>query len=305
MSWLPDNDPQCLERNTPETAIDLVIAPNMRDIGDFSVRRVLPAPKQRAVGPFVFFDHMGPATFGPGQALAVPPHPHIGLATLTYLYEGSIVHRDSLGFRQLIAPGAVNWMSAGRGIVHSERSPEHLLEETHALAGLQVWVALPKQHEQTAPSFVHYSVSSLPVLEEQGVSVRVVAGECFGLRSRLDTLSPLFYADIALAPGGRIKIDADYVERALYLVSGSVMIDGEEYEDKQMLVLKPGAEIIVSSHYGADLVAVGGEPLDGPRHVWWNFVASDRDLIEQAKEDWRNGQFGQVPGDSEYIPLPQ
>ncbi len=305
MSWLPDSEPQCLERSATEAPVSLVIAPNMRDIGDFSVRRVLPAPAQRAVGPFVFFDHMGPASFGPGQALSVRPHPHIGLATLTYLYEGSIVHRDSLGFRQMIAPGAVNWMTAGRGIVHSERSPEHLLAETHALMGLQVWVALPKSHEQTAPGFVHYSVSSLPVVEDVGVTVRVVAGDCFGVHSRLETLSPLFYVDIALAPGGKVKIDADYVERALYLVSGAVTIDGEEYQDKQMLVLKPGAEIVVSSPQGADLVAVGGEPLDGPRHLWWNFVASDREMIEQAKEDWRNGEFGQVPGDSEYIPLPE
>lgn len=305
MSWLPDADPECQERSGKDVPVSLIITPNMRDIGDFSVRRVLPAPAQRAVGPFVFFDHMGPAEFGPGQALAVRPHPHIGLATLTYLYEGSIVHRDSLGFRQIITPGAVNWMTAGRGIVHSERSPEHLLADTHRLMGLQVWVALPKNHEQTAPAFVHYSVSSLPVVETPGVTVRVVAGECFGVRSRLETLSPLFYADIALAPGGRVKIEADYTERALYLVAGSVCVDGIEYGDKQMLVLKPDAEIVVSSDQGAELVAVGGEPLDGPRHLWWNFVASDKALIEQAKEEWRNGQFGQVPGDSEYIPLPE
>src|SRR5690606_12286731 len=187
MSRLPDIDPECQARGGSDAPVELVITPNMRDIGEFSVRRVLPAPKQRAVGPFVFFDQMGPVDFAPSKGLAVRPHPHIGLATLTYLYEGHIVHRDSLGFRQVISPGAVNWMTAGRGIVHSERSPEHTLDETRRLLGLQVWVALPKTHEQTAPSFVHYSVSSLPVLEAGGVIVRDVAGEGFGTHVTSET----------------------------------------------------------------------------------------------------------------------
>src|SRR5690606_673233 len=187
----------------------------------------------------------------------------------------------------------------------SERSPEHTMDETRRLLGLQVWVALPKSHEQTAPSFVHYSVSSLPVLEAGGVSVRVVAGECFGTHSRLETLSPLCYADIALAPGAKVKMEADYTERALYLVSGAITIDGCTFSDRQMLVLKPNADIIVSSEQGADFVLIGGEPLDGPRHLWWNFVASDKELIEEAKNNWREQKFGQVPGDSEYIPLPE
>lgn len=303
MSWLPDMEPDCLKQQE-QVPVETVIVPNLRDIGDFSVRRVLPAPERRSVGPFVFFDHMGPTEFKPGQGLEVRPHPHIGLSTLTYLYEGSIVHRDSLGFKQAIHPGAVNWMTAGRGIVHSERSPEATGSAPRRLMGLQVWVALPKEHEQRAPSFVHYSVSSLPEVEEAGASVRIIAGDCFGAHSRLETLSPLFYADVRLQPGSRIKIDAEYTERALYVVTGSIEVDGCVFSDGQMAVLRPGAEIVVYSERGAAFAAVGGEPMDGPRHLWWNFVASDKALIEKAKLDWKQGKFGHVPGDSEFIPLP-
>lgn len=305
MSRLADADPDCRQQGDAGVPVETVIIPNMRDIGDFSVRRILPAPKRRAVGPFVFFDHMGPTTFNPGAGLDVRPHPHIGLSTLTYLYEGSILHRDSLGFKQLIAPGAVNWMTAGRGIVHSERSSDTARAQGQTLMGLQVWVALPKAFEQCAAQFVHYSVASLPEIEADGARVRVVAGECFGAHARLETQSPLFYADVNLAPGGVLKIDADYTERAIYLVTGAIEVDGCRFSDGQMAVLKPAAEIIVRSATGAVFVVVGGEPLDGPRHLWWNFVASDRELIEQAKADWREGKFGHVPGDTDFIPLPE
>ncbi|WP_049722904.1 pirin family protein [Gilvimarinus polysaccharolyticus] len=305
MSRLTDTDPDCRRLNEPEAPVETIIIPNMRDIGDFSVRRVLPAPARRAVGPFIFFDHMGPTTFAPGHGLDICPHPHIGLSTLTYLYEGSILHRDSLGFKQLITPGAINWMTAGRGIVHSERSSEQAREQGQTLMGLQMWVALPKALEQCAAQFQHYSVSSLPELAADGVKVRVVAGECFGVHARLETHSSLFYADITVEPGRYIKIDADYIERAIYLVQGVISVDDCTFGAGQMLVLKPGAEIIVHSSSGAAFAVIGGEPLDGPRHLWWNFVASDRELIEQAKADWRDGKFGRVPGDNELIPLPE
>jgi redox-sensitive bicupin YhaK (pirin superfamily) len=305
MSRLADADPECRQQRDTEVPVETVIIPNMRDIGDFSVRRVLPAPERRAVGPFVFFDHMGPTTFALGNGLDIRPHPHIGLSTLTYLYEGSILHRDSLGYKQQITPGAVNWMTAGRGIVHSERSGERVREQGQTLMGLQVWVALPKALEQCAAQFMHYSVSSLPELEADGARIRVVAGECFGVHARLETHSPLFYADISIAPGGRVKIAADYTERAIYLMAGTIEVDGATFTERRMVVLKPSAEIIVHSATGASFVVLGGEPLDGPRHLWWNFVASDRELIEQAKSDWRDGKFGHVPGDHDFIPLPE
>ena len=304
MSWLPDADPRCDSSKGKTAPVETVITPNLRDLEGFSVRRVLPAPERRAVGPFVFFDHMGPTEFAAGQGLAVRPHPHIGLSTLTYLYQGHIVHRDSLGFKQLIRPGEINWMTAGRGIVHSERSPEDELARVSELMGLQVWVALPRESEEIAPAFTHYSVSSQPEVEASGVNIRVVAGEAFGLRARLKTLTPLFFVDIRLQPGATTGLEVEYTERAVYIVRGSAEVDGQVFTEGQMAVLRPECKISLTSAGGAWLVAVGGEPLDGPRHMWWNFVASDREAIERAKTNWQQGKFGHVPGDSEAIPLP-
>ncbi|WP_020208671.1 pirin family protein [Gilvimarinus chinensis] len=305
MSWLPDSEPHCRQKksNTKE-AVDVIITPNSRDLEGFSVRRALPSVECRAVGPFVFFDHMEANESSPEKGLAVKPHPHIGLSTLTYLYEGSIVHRDSLGFKQLIRPGAVNWMTAGRGIVHSERSPESSDLASQQLMGLQVWAALPKEMEQCAPSFTHYSTSSLPEFSASGAFVRVVAGDCFGLHAKLTTPSPLFFVDIQLEPNSCLQLDIEYTERAFYVVSGSVEVDSVLYSVGEMVVLKPDAEIMLKTQTGVSIVAIGGEPLDGPRHIWWNFVATDRQLIEQAKADWQAGRFGHVPGDSEFVPLP-
>lgn len=305
MSWLPDSEPHCCPAQpSKKGAVDIVITPNSRDLEGFSVRRALPAIERRAVGPFVFFDHMGPSEFGSDDGLAVRPHPHIGLSTLTYLYEGAIVHRDSLGFKQLIRPGAVNWMTAGRGIVHSERSPDQSGSDPRKLMGLQVWAALPKEQEQCAASFTHYSSSSVPELEADGARVRVIAGECFGLHAKLTAPSPLFFIDVLLESNSQLLLEVDYTERAFYVVNGSVEVDAQCYQTGQMAVLKPGSEVVFNSKTGASLAVIGGEPLDGPRHMWWNFVASDRALIEQAKADWQAGRFGHVPGDSEFVPLP-
>ncbi|UTF59195.1 pirin family protein [Gilvimarinus sp. DA14] len=303
MSWLPDSEPHCCPaQQGKKGSVDIVITPNTRDLEGFSVRRALPAVERRAVGPFVFFDHMGPAQLSAAGGLAVRPHPHIGLSTLTYLYEGEIVHRDSLGFKQLIRPGAVNWMTAGRGIVHSERSPESAAEQR--LMGLQVWAALPKEQEQCAPSFTHYSTSSVPEAEADGARIRVVAGECFGMCAKLQTSAPLFFVDVQLQAQSRLLLEAEYTERAFYVVSGDVAVGSERFSAGQMVVLKPDSEVILSSQEGASLAVIGGEPLDGPRHIWWNFVATERELIEQAKADWQAGRFGHVPGDSEFVPLP-
>lgn len=287
-----------------DAAIPATIDSEQRDIDGLVVRRVLPAAERRAVGPFVFFDHMGPTTYEPGTGLVVRPHPHIGLATLTYLYEGVIRHRDSLGYRQDIKPGEVNWMTAGRGIVHSERSPEEEMDRERTLMGLQVWVALPKQDEQIAPGFTHLSASSLPEQRDQGVYIKVIAGTGFGLTSRLKTCSPLFFVDIRLSANMSLPLAIDYPERAIYVVQGELSLDGRIYREGQMVVLSPEAKVTVATRKGVMFVAVGGEALDGPRYLWWNFVASDPRLIEKAKQDWQAGQFGHVPGDQEFIPLP-
>lgn len=298
------SDSSTSEASAAKNQVTEVIHSKAKSLGQFDVRRLLPSAKARSVGPYVFFDHMGPAIFEPGQGIAVRPHPHIGLATLTYLYEGVIRHRDSLGYRQDIKPGAVNWMTAGRGIVHSERSPEETEDQQRRLMGLQVWVALPKSQEKAAPDFIHLSASSLPEIEYPGAIVRLVAGKAFGKVSKLTTHSPLFFVDMRLEPGAELPVDIDYPERALYVVQGSIQLAGQEYSEGEMLLLSPGKLTLVSAS-GAIVAGVGGEPLDGPRHMWWNFVASDQASIEQAKRDWQEGAFGHVPGDSEYIPLPE
>lgn len=286
------------------SALDAEVVPATRDLGDgFKVRRALPSMTRRMVGPFVFLDEMGPAQLAPGEGLDVRPHPHIGLATVTYLFEGEILHQDSLATRQPIRPGDVNWMIAGRGIVHSERTPQALRAAGPRTWGLQAWVALPEKEEERAPAFAHYPTKGLPSASGEGKVVRLIAGEFLGLRSPVETQSALFYADVSLDAGAQLALRPDYEERACYIVDGSVAIDGQEYERGRLLVFKPAAQVVLKAVRKARLMVLGGEPL-GPRYIWWNFVSSSRERIEVAKEDWKTGRFGGVPGDNEFIPLP-
>jgi redox-sensitive bicupin YhaK (pirin superfamily) len=289
---------------TADMAPETVIVPRSRDIGGFEVRRALPSVQRRMVGPFVFFDQMGPAGFAPGKGLDVRPHPHIGLATVTYIFEGEILHRDSLGSVQSIRPGDVNWMTAGRGIAHSERTAPELRTGTE-LFGIQSWVALPKRDEETEPAFVHHPRASLPVTEGEGVSLRLVAGAGFGLRSPVRVFSDMFYAAAALKPDARMTLPAQYEERAIYVALGEIEIAGQRFPAGQLLVFRPGDVIDLRALSHSSLMLLGGEPMDGPRHIWWNFVSSSKERIEQAKADWKAGRFGAVPGDTEFIPLPE
>jgi redox-sensitive bicupin YhaK (pirin superfamily) len=284
--------------------VEAEIVPRMRDIGGFEVGRVLPSGKRRAVGPFVFFDQMGPSILGAGHGLDVRPHPHIGLATLTYLFEGEILHRDSLGSTQPIRPGAVNLMTAGRGIVHSERTAEPLRASPAPLFGIQAWIALPRAAEETAPAFHHHAAATLPAGTENGCSLRVICGEFMGLRSPVTTFSETLYVDISLTAGARISLDHASAERAIYLVSGEIEIDGHRHGPGRMLLLRRGAGLALRARAESRLLLVGGESLDGPRHLWWNFVSSSKERIEAAKADWQAGRFPGVPGDAEFIPLP-
>ena len=305
MSWHPA-DEAAARAPAPGSEVETIVVPRSRDIGGFEVRRVLPAAKRRMVGPFVFFDQMGPAGFGPGAGLDVRPHPHIGLATVTYLFEGEQVHRDTLGTTQTIRPGDVNWMTAGRGIAHSERTDAALRRTGSRLAGIQSWMALPRAHEETEPAFAHHPGASLPLIEGDGARVRLIAGALWGARSPLATFSETLYADIALDAGATLAIPADHSERALYPVDGVIALDGETYEAGQLLVLKPGATITLGAFAPARAMLLGGEPMDGPRHIWWNFVSSSAERIEQAKADWQGGRFPKIPGDDvEFIPLPE
>jgi redox-sensitive bicupin YhaK (pirin superfamily) len=292
--------------NDPSAAlVQHEILPRARDLGDgFTVQRVLPAAQRRMVGPFVFFDQFGPVEFAPGRGIDVRPHPHIGLATVTYLFEGEIVHRDSLGSVQPIAPGDVNWMTAGRGIVHSERSDAELRKRPQRLQGIQIWVALPERHEETAPAFAHHPAAALPLIEGEGKSVRVVAGTLFGRRSPVETLSELFYAAATLTPGASLLLDAEHAERAAYLLDGAIEIAGRPFVPGRLLVFAAGRPLTIRATAASRLLLLGGEPPDGARHLWWNFVSSRQDRIEQAKEDWKQGRFASVPGETEFIPLP-
>ncbi len=284
--------------------VQTVIVPRTRDIGGFEVRRVLPSSRRRMIGPFVFLDQMGPAVLPPGEGIDVRAHPHIGLATVTYLFDGTIIHRDSLGSRQAIRPGELNWMTAGRGIVHSERSDAEIRKRAERVAGLQIWVALPERDEECDPDFVHYGAGDLPVVEGDGKALRVIVGAAYGARAPVATLSEMVYVDASLRAGAALPVDADHEERAVYLVEGAVTVDGAAYEPGQLLVLAPGATPTIRAADDSRVVLLGGEPMDGPRHIWWNFVSSRRERIEQAKEDWRQGRFDPVPGESESIPLP-
>jgi redox-sensitive bicupin YhaK (pirin superfamily) len=286
-------------------AIEHVIVPRARDLGGFEVRRALPSAKKQMVGPFIFFDQMGPAEFLLTNGIDVRPHPHIGLATVTYLFEGEILHRDSLGTALPIRPGAVNLMTAGRGIVHSERETAEAKAKTRRMFGIQAWAALPKSHEEQAPAFTHHAAEDLPRLEGEGKRVRVIMGELYGAASPVDFPQAAFYAEAVLAPGAVLPLDPDYDERAIYIASGTVDIAGQTFEAGRLLVFRPGDRISVLATSNARLMLLGGDPMDGPRHIWWNFVSSSRDRIESAKADWQAGRFGLVPGDEkEFIPLP-
>ncbi len=304
MSWQPAVEP--VSNIAPACkALEAVIVPRARDLGGFEVRRVLPSAQRQMVGPFIFFDQMGPAELTPGKGIDVRPHPHIGLATVTYLFDGTIVHRDSLGNVQSITPGDVNWMTAGRGIVHSERSDPEIRKRREKLFGIQIWVALPKRYEETEPDFTHYAAATLPVIDGEGKTIRVIVGSLFGKRSPVKTLSAMFYADAILQPEASFSVEPEHEERAVYLVEGNVEIAGQIFEPGRLLVFSPGDRISVKAINATRMLLLGGEPMDGPRHIWWNFVSSSLGRIEQAKADWKAGRFRQVPGDNEFIPLPE
>lgn len=284
--------------------IELEIPARTRSIGDFDVGRVLPAPARRLVGPFAFFDHMGPAHLAPGRGMDVRPHPHINLATVTYLFEGEIFHRDSLGSAQPIRPGAINWMTAGRGIVHSERSPAEARPAGPSLHGLQLWVALPRAQEECEPAFVHHPADTIPELDEPGVRLRVLAGEAHGARSPVAVASPLFYVEARLDAGARLELPRDHEERAVYVITGAVDCDGTTIPPRTMAVLRRGAAPVLTAREPTHLVTLGGAPLDGPRYIWWNFVSSSQERIVEAAREWRAERFPTVPGDEhERIPL--
>ena len=305
MSFFPGKDPVAGDAHACD-AIDLVIVPRSVDLGGFNIRRALPHVGRRMVGPFIFFDHFGPAEFRTGEGLDVRPHPHIGLATVSFLFDGEIVHRDSLGSDIAIKPGAVNLMSAGRGIAHSERSPADRNVPGRRIHGLQLWVALPQTAEEGAPAFIHHDPDALPMVDGEGKNVRIIAGSLFGKRSPLKTEWDTIFADVTLGAGAVFPVDADYEERAIYIVSGEVEISGDRFASGRLLVFKPGDRIAVKATTDARLVLVGGAAMDGPRHIWWNFVSSRKERIEEAKADWRAGHFGKVPGDEiEFIPLPE
>lgn len=280
--------------------IEVDIAARPRDLGGFTVGRVLPAIGHRMVGPFTFLDHMGPASL---DEMTVRPHPHINLATVTYLFEGAVVHRDSLGSHQTIAPGAINWMSAGKGIAHSERIARDGTQ--HHLHGLQLWVALPTAVEETAPFFEHTPASALPAHVDGGATLRVLCGEAYGEKSPVRVASPLFYVDVELAAGAAIALPREYSERAAYIVDGAVAIGGQRCETRHMAVFSKGAQPTLVAELPTRLVLIGGEPLDGPRYIWWNFVSSSKERIEAMAEVWRSGAWAKVPGDEiEFTPAP-
>ncbi len=285
--------------------IEHVIEGRARDIDGFSVRRVLPAAARPMVGPFIFFDHIGPATLTAGAGLDVRPHPHIALATVTYLYSGALMHRDSLGFVQEIRPGDVNWMTAGRGIVHSERSPPAERTRGAHLHGIQSWVALPDGHEDDEPSFHHHPVTTLPTLDANGTQLRIIAGEAFGRRSPVATVWPTLYVDAAMPAGAAIDVPPDHEERAIYVADGEVSVLGERYRTGQLVVLETGEDVPVRALRTARLMLLGGERFATPRLIWWNFVASTRERIDRASQDWSARRFPPVPGETEFIPLPE
>ncbi|MGR3436823.1 MAG: pirin family protein [Shimia sp.] len=311
MSWNPALDPHCPTGDEVD-AIDTVIVPRARDLGNFEVRRALPAPKRQMVGPFIFFDQMGPAEMLPTKGLDVRPHPHIGLATISYLYRGRMHHRDSLGTDQWIEPGAVNWMVAGHGITHSERTDDATQIDPMPFFGIQTWVALPKDAEDDPASFQHTGADALPVMEGEGKRLRLILGSAYGERAPVATASEMFYADAVLQAGAKLPMPDDHEDRGFYVVEGSVTVGSDTFEQGQMVVFRPGDRVSVTAgERGARLMILGGETLEGNRYIWWNFVASSKERIDEAKEawragDWRHGRFSLPPGDdAEFIPLPE
>jgi redox-sensitive bicupin YhaK (pirin superfamily) len=309
MSWNPTLDP-ILPTGAAIDAIETVIIPRARDLGGFEVRRALPTARRQMVGPFIFFDEFGPAEILTGRGLDVRPHPHIGLATVTYLFRGRVHHRDSVGTDQWIEPGAVNLMTAGQGITHSERTDDGVLPRS--LWGLQTWLALPLDREDDPAEFHHADAAELPVIEGEGKSVRLILGRAWGARAPVPTASETFYADVALAPGAAIPLPSDQEDRGAYILSGEVSVGGESFGAGRMLVFRPGDPLsLKAGPEGARLVLLGGATMEGPRHIWWNFVASSKERIEAAKEawrqgDWQHGRFRLPAGDdAEYIPLPE
>lgn len=279
-----------------------LIEPKVEDLGGFTVRRALPSPGRTMVGPFIFFDHIGPAQFAPGQGIQVRPHPHIGLATITYLFDGEIVHRDSLGFVQPIRPAAVNLMTAGRGIVHSERSPSGMTGTT-TLHGIQCWMALPHDEEEREPAFVHYPNSDLPEFKVQDATIRVIVGAAYGQTSPVVTYSPTVYLDCRVPAETQLALPQQYRELAIYVVSGDITVNGRAVAGGEMAVAHDDETMVVAARSDCHLMVLGGDPV-GRRHIWWNFVSSSRERIERAKDDWRQNRFGHVPGETEFIPLP-
>lgn len=311
MSWNPALDPHCPTGDAVD-AIETIIVPRARDLGAFEVRRALPAPKRQMVGPFIFFDQMGPAEFLTGQGIDIRPHPHIGLATVTYLYQGRFHHRDSLGTDQWIEPGAVNLMTAGHGITHSERVDGEMLRAPYSLSGIQTWMALPKDHEDAPPAFVHAGRDTLPMLEGEGKRLRLILGTAYGERAPVPVASETFYIDAALEAGAKLPLPEDHEDRGAYVVQGAVEIAGERFEAGRMMVFRPGDRVsMIAGEQGARVMLLGGATLEGPRHIWWNFVASSKERIEEAKEawragDWAHGRFRLPPtDDADFIPLPE
>jgi len=301
---LPPNDPE--SPDTPSDSIELVIESKPRDVGSFTVRRALPSMRRRLVGPFIFFDHFGPIQLPLGRGMDVRPHPHIELATVTYLFDGEIVHRDSLGSMQIIRPGEVNWMVAGRGIVHSERSSPESRSAGVRMHGLQSWVALPVEREQTEPRFEHHPSATIPRLQVDGARLEIVAGTAYGERSPVGVLSPTLYVHASIEAGGRLSVDDTHEERGIYVAEGAIECDGGTFLPGTMLVLRPGAHVTVAAQQPARIMLVGGAKLTGERHIYWNFVSSSKERIERAKDDWQNRRFPTVPGDEvEFIPLPE
>jgi hypothetical protein len=304
MSWMPDQDPVLGDPRSC-AALDLVVVARSHDLGGFQVRRALPTAKRRLVGPFVFLDQMGPSVLAADTGVDVRPHPHIGLSTLTYLFDGAIMHRDSLGVVQEIKPAEVNWMTAGRGIVHSERTPEALRPAGPKLHGLQAWVALPQSAEETDPFFTHVPAADFPVLSAEGKMIRLVTGSMWGMKGALETFSPAIFADVALEAGASVPMDATVEERAIYVVEGEIEIAGESFEAGKLLVFRAGDRITVTARAAARFAILGGDALEGPRYVWWNFVSSRKERIEEARAQWAAGRFAMVPGEREFIPLPE
>ena len=304
MSWREGYDPIAGDIRSCD-ALELVVVPRVRDLGGFSVRRALPHGRRQMVGPFIFFDQMGPAQFIAGQGMDVRPHPHIGLATVTYLFEGAMFHRDSEGNALEIAPGAMNLMTAGRGIAHSERTPAAQRASGQGLFGIQSWIALPAAQEETAPHFQHFDAAALPVVADHGLEARIIAGRAFGRAAPVVGLSPWFYVEVKIDAGRSAPLDNDYEERAVYVVDGEIEIAGDAFEGPRLLIFRPGDAITITAKSNCRLMFLGGAALEGPRHIWWNFVSSRKERIESAKEDWKQGRFAAVPGESELIPLPE